>query len=167
MTATGVLPPADLSALRQLVDAYADAVDAKDIPTFLSLFAADGEVRVQPEDGPVESRFKGPDLGQAIETLASFHRTFHHVGGAVFEPDSADADRARGRVHCSAHHYDRTTNGPVDLVMMIRYLDRFHRVDGRWLIEERQVVIDWTELHPAHPARRAGRPVTQSLPPRT
>ena len=73
-----------------------------------------------------------------------------------------DGARATGRVHCMAHHYQRTGNGPVDLVMMIRYLDRYDRtVDGNWLIADRQVVVEWTELHPAHPLRRS-RPRSSS-----
>jgi hypothetical protein len=37
--------------------------------------------------------------------------------------------------------------------MMIVYLDRYVRDGDAWLIAERQVEIQWTELHPAHRAR--------------
>jgi hypothetical protein len=85
--------------------------------------------------------------------VTGFFRTFHHVGGAVFAPGD-EPGTASGRVHCLAHHYDRTGNGPVDLVMMIRYHDHY-RKDGQWRITERRVAIEWTELHAAHPRRKA------------
>jgi hypothetical protein len=150
----GRLTEADLLELRQLVDAYADAVDAKDESGFAALFTADGVLRVQGDDGPVENEWAGTALPGSFEPLKPYYRTFHHVGGAVFEP--AD-DGATGRVHCLAHHYQRTANGPVDLVMMIRYHDRYSSRGGAWRIAERRVSIEWTELHPAHPSRRPAR----------
>lgn len=145
----------DRVALRGLVDAYADAVDRRDQAAFLALFVPDGVLRVQPEDGPAEAEYRGEQILASFDVLAPFYRTFHHVGGAVF--DGGD-DRAAGRVHCVAHHYERTRNGPVDLTMMIRYLDAYTRqTSGGWLLAERQVAIQWTELHAAHPARRPRR----------
>jgi hypothetical protein len=148
------LTEADLLELRHLVDSYADAVDAKDEKRFTGLFTTDGVLRVQGDDGPVENEWSGPALVGSFEPLRPFNKTFHHVGGAVFE---ASADGASGRVQCLAHHYQRTSNGPVDLVMMIRYHDRYSTQGGSWRIAERRVAIEWTELHPAHPARRPRR----------
>jgi hypothetical protein len=39
--------------------------------------------------------------------------------------------------------------GGTDLVMFIRYLDTYRRASGRWGIDERQVVVDWTERRAA------------------
>lgn len=150
----GELTEADLLQLRQLVDTYADAVDRVDETRFLNLFTSDGTLRVQADEGPVENEWAGSELTGSFEPLRPYHRTFHHVGGAVFE---GTADGASGRVHCLAHHYQRTGNGPVDLVMMIIYHDRYARQDGGWRITERRVAIQWTELHPAHPPRRGSR----------
>ena len=157
MSAVARLTVEDTNSLSYLVDAYADAVDRRDATALARLFTPDGRVRVLAEGGPVESSYQGAALPDLLGSLAGYDRTFHHVGGRVFEADSAgDAIRAMGRVHCLAHHYQRTSNGPVDLVMMIRYIDGYDRtVDGHWLIADRQVVIDWTELHPAHPFRRS------------
>jgi len=156
--ARGGLAAEDMVALRQLVDAYAAAVDRRDGAALLALFGSEAQLRVQGENGPVESSYQGPAITESLATLAGFHRTFHHVGGAVFEAVPNDASQATGHVHCLAHHYDRSSNGPVDLVMMIRYLDRYSRgADDRWLIADRQVVIDWTEMHAAYPTRRVIR----------
>ncbi len=150
------LPAADAIELRQLVDRYADAVDRRDGPAVAGLFAPDGVLRVQADGGPIEAEFAGAGVAGVLETLVAYHRTFHHVGGAVFEAGPAPGG-ASGRVQCIAHHYERTGNGPVDLEMMIHYHDRYSRETGRWLIAERRVAIEWTELHPAHPVRRAPR----------
>ncbi len=155
MTAVANLTTEDTASLNRLVDAYADAVDRRDAAALIGLFTPQGRLRVQAEDGPVESCFEGAAVADLLDTVAGYDRTFHHVGGRVFEAGGqGDGARASGRVHCLAHHYQRTANGPVDLVMMIRYLDNYDRtVEGSWLIADRQVVIDWTELHPAHPVR--------------
>lgn len=145
------LTTADLVDLRHLVDAYADAVDRLDERAFASLFTPDGVLRVQADDAAVESEWSGPELAGSFEPLRPYQRTFHHVGGATFKPSP---DGAEGRVYCLAHHYQKTANGPVDLVMMIRYHDRYARAGGAWRIAERRVAIEWTELHPAHPSRR-------------
>jgi hypothetical protein len=148
----------DVVALRHLVDAYADAVDRRDGDALVALFDSEAQMRVQGEQGPVESSYQGPAIIESLATLAAYHRTFHHVGGAVFEAVPSEDRQATGRVHCLAHHYERSSNGPVDLVMMIRYLDRYSKgSDARWLIADRQVVIEWTELHAAYPTRRVIR----------
>jgi SnoaL-like protein len=143
--------PDDVVALRHLVDCYADALDRRDAEALRALFTDDGLIRMQSDDGPVEAEWAGQAVGDAIGAVAGYHRTFHHVGGCVFEEDG---DGARGRVHCLAHHYERTGNGPVDLVMMIRYHDRYRRAGVVWRISERRVSVEWTELHPAHPKRK-------------
>ncbi len=154
------LGPNDLVELRHLVDRYADAVDRRDASALAALFEPDGAVVVQADSAPEESRWAGADLPGLLDSLVAYQRTFHHVGGAVFEPDEPpgeppDGAAARGRVHCLAHHYQRTDSGPVDLVMALRYHDRYRRLPGSgWRMAERRVAVEWTELHPAHPRRR-------------
>jgi hypothetical protein len=144
--------PEDEVALRRLVDRYADAVDGRDSEVLRHLFTTTGVLRVQADGGPVENEWSGAGVVQSLDVLAGFDRTFHHVGGCVFDDDG---EAVTGRVHCLGHHYERTGNGPVDLVMMIRYHDRYERQSDGWRIAERRVAIQWTELHPAHPKRRA------------
>ena len=148
------MTPDDLVTLRHLVDRYADAVDSRDGVRLRGLFTEDGVLRVQADGSAVENEWSGDDVVRSFDALSTFHRTFHHVGGCVFEDGS---DGPVGRVHCVAHHYERTTNGPVDLVMMITYHDRYVQESGEWRIAARRVSIEWTELHPAHPKRRTVR----------
>jgi hypothetical protein len=73
--------------------------------------------------------------------------TMHFIGNHFAE---IDVDEAMGITYCIANHLraDRS-----NLVMMVRYLDRFVRgSDGEWLIADRSVVIDWTETRQADPA---------------
>jgi hypothetical protein len=149
------LTAGDLTELRSVVDRYADAVDRRDPDALVALFGPTGRLRTGgggAGGGDGEGGWTGPAVADVISTVSSYARTFHHVGGAVFE--EAGPGEATGRVHCSAHHYDRTANGPVDLVMHIVYQDRYRRDGERWLIEDRLVDVAWTELHPAHPLRR-------------
>jgi hypothetical protein len=148
------MTPEDLAALRHLVDRYADAVDSRDGDRLRALFTEDGVLRVQADGGAVENEWTGDDVVRSFDPLAGFHRTFHHVGGCVFDDGP---DGPVGRIHCQAHHYERTTNGPVDLVMMINYHDRYTKPGDGWRIAERRVAIEWTELIPAHPKRREAR----------
>lgn len=152
------LQPADSVALRDVVDRYADAVDRRDAEALRTLFADDGVLRVQTDDGPVESEWSGPDVVRSLDAVAPYSMTLHHIGGCVFTGgDGPGGTSASGRVRCLAHHYDRTDNGPVDLVMMIVYHDSYIRPADAWRISERRVAIQWTELHPAHPKRRPAR----------
>ena len=145
------LGPADLAELRQLVDRYADAVDRRDGAALVDLFDTGGTVTVQADGGPVEASWTGAGVADLLHSLAGYPMTFHHVGGAVFE---GEGEAAVGRVSCLAHHYQRTESGPVDLVMAVRYHDRYRRRSAGWRMSERRVAVQWTELHPAHPARR-------------
>jgi hypothetical protein len=144
--------PAVAIALRDVADRYADAVDRRDADALVGLFTDDGVLRVQADGGPVENEWTGSEVVRSLDVIAGFNRTFHHVGGCVFE--ATGEDRATGRVQCLAHHYERTGNGPVDLVMMIRYHDVYVQRSTGWQIAERRVAIEWTELHPAHPRRK-------------
>ncbi|HET6965139.1 MAG TPA: nuclear transport factor 2 family protein [Acidimicrobiales bacterium] len=143
----------DVLALRRLADLYADAVDRRDAAALAEVFAPDGRLVVQPDGAPVQSEWTGAHITGILEPLHRYDSTFHHVGGSVLEEDG---DGATGRVHLTAHHYERTGNGPVDLVMFIVYHDRYTRGPGGWRIQDRRVAVQWTELHPAHPAKRPG-----------
>lgn len=144
----------DLHALRRLADLYADAVDRRDAAALKQVFAPDARLVVQPDGAPVESEWSGEGIAGMLDSLERYDSTFHQVGGCVFD-EGEDGEGATGRVHLAAHHYERTANGPVDLVMFIVYHDRYTPRPEGWLIQERRVAVQWTELHAAHPGRRA------------
>lgn len=136
--------------LAELSARYAAGADRRDPDLFASAFVPDGRLR----------RFDGADSTHALTDrqghealrevpglLARYDHTTHEVGQARY---ALDGDLATGEVHCTATH---VTGGerPQALVMHIRYLDTYRRVDGRWGIEDRRVVVDRSERRPVGP----------------
>ena len=118
------------------------------------MFAPDGVLRVFDPGAVDEPRsvMQGPeDLARVIERIAVYEATFHVLGQATY----AASDRgATGEVYCTARHLTRTRHGATEFTMLIRYLDRYAVVDGRWRIADRSVVVDWTSLQTAVPPVR-------------
>lgn len=71
------------------------------------------------------------------QVLPHFTATHHLVGDPLIR---RDGDVAQVDTYCVAHHVGTDT----DLVLGLRYVDRFERRDGRWLIARRVCVFDWT-----------------------
>jgi hypothetical protein len=59
-----------------------------------------------------------------------------------------DGDRASGVVYCLAHHNTVCDGVPHNLVMTIRYHDRYRRTAAGWRFEHRKIVRFWNELRP-------------------
>lgn len=106
----------------------------------------DGRLRrLDPADAPapVTDRQGRAVLTEVPALLGRYARTFHHLGQARYD---VHGDVATGEVYCTARHV--TTDDPPEVhVMHIRYADRYRRVDGRWGIEDRRVLVDWSERH--------------------
>ena len=64
-------------------------------------------------------------------------------------------DRAEGEVYCQAHHLTAVDGETRDLVMTIRYRDRYARTPEGWRIASRRVVRLWNELRPVMAERTA------------
>lgn len=141
---------ADRIALRELVERYALAVDARDLDTVVGLFTEDGVMlsHLMPgtEETPFERRGHG-QLRRALELgLAQYKRTTHVIGGQVIE---LEGDEATGATVCLAHHvYGTDDGGERLLVMAIRYGDRYRRQDGFWRFGERRLKLEWREDRP-------------------
>jgi hypothetical protein len=54
-------------------------------------------------------------------------------------------------VYCTARHLTKTRHGATEFTMLIRYNDRYAKVDGGWRIAERAVLVDWTAMQTAVP----------------
>ena len=142
---------ADRLALRELVERYAQAVDAKDVDTVVGLFADDGSLvsHIPPgtDESPLEQHGHH-QLRRALEAgLARYRATTHMIGGQVVE---AAGDGATGVTVCRAHHlYDSRRDGeggnPRMLVMALRYHDRYVRSAGGWRFARRLLRLDWLE----------------------
>ncbi|SEP19864.1 nuclear transport factor 2 family protein [Trujillonella endophytica] len=138
-------PDAELGALSRR---YAAAADNGDAAAFAAVFTPDGRLAVHyPADGDRPSTdLRGTGALTAVpgRLAERFDRTFHLLGQVGTEPDG---DEATGLVYCLAHHLSRSAG--TDLVMFLRYRDRYRRGDdGAWRIAERVGRIEWTETRP-------------------
>lgn len=79
----------------------------------------------------------------ALRLLAG---TMHLVGNHLVE---IDGDRARCETYCTAFHWADPANGTLENVTTgIRYVDRFERRGGEWLIAERFAFREWIRTEP-------------------
>jgi hypothetical protein len=134
--------------LYDLAARYAAGADRRDSDLFISAFLPEGRLRrYEPADAPAPASDRGGHaaLAEVPSLLGRYAQTFHHLGQARYE---LDGDVATGEVYCLAHHLT-DDDPPVVHVLHIRYADRYRRVDGRWGIEDRRVLVDWTERRPA------------------
>lgn len=81
----------------------------------------------------------------------------HIIGNALFEV------RDDGDIFVESYHVAHETyaegDGRVFFHIGGRYLDTFRKVDGRWLIQHRDIVYDWSRVMPA--TRPFWNPATQ------
>ena len=81
------------------------------------------------------------------DVLPHFRATMHFVGPPYIR---LDGDTAHVDTYCIAHHVGADT----DMVLGLRYVDRFERRDGCWLIAKRVCAFDWTYTVPFDPAHQ-------------
>lgn len=139
-------PNLELEALSRR---YAAAIDHRDIAGLLSVFAADATMRVeQPGQKPGNLAGHG-EIERIIGIVRRFPRTAHVLGQGLFQ---IDGELAEGEVYCTAHHFSTSASGSGrDLVMHIRYIDRYATGDDRnWRILHRTVCVDATEDREVH-----------------
>jgi hypothetical protein len=84
------------------------------------------------------------------EVLPHFEATMHFVGPPNIRIDGDAGDVAHCDTYCEAHHVDTDT----DMILGLRYVDRFERRDGKWLIAKRVCAFDWTYTIPYDPAKK-------------
>jgi hypothetical protein len=134
------------SNLRDLAVRYAIAVDDRDSAAFVSVFAEDAEliVRAPPGSGRSDRTHRGTDeIGRIPQRMLRYERTFHMLGQSDY---TIDGDRASGTVYCQAHHLSTGADGGRDLIMYIRYRDRYKDLGkGIWRIASREVDVQWME----------------------
>jgi hypothetical protein len=151
---------ADRLALRELVDAYALAVDRRDEAWFRSLWLPDARLTTQQGDGVPQTDLHGVDaIAQVTTLIGRFVLTLHLVANHVCQVDD-DGDHATGEAYCIGHHLTPTGDGRHDdLVMAIRYVDRYQRDGtGAWRFASREVRKQWTrhETVDGHPPEEPG-----------
>lgn len=85
--------------------------------------------------------------------------TTHFMGNLCFH--HLEADEAQTETYAIAHLLRPGTPAPRVVMRSLRYLDRWRRVDGRWLIRARRHTLDWScELPATFAAALAQRTTT-------
>lgn len=138
---------ADMAELNQLAYRYAAAVDTCDVDMFLSVFHPEARVRVfQPDDDVPFTTATGHDeLAQIPKAIRErFTRTAHLMTNHLL---SLDGHSASGTLLCTARHLHASAVGGVDLVVVIRYVDRYERRQESWRILDREIRFLWSETH--------------------
>ena len=131
----------DERSIRALALAYAHHADRREPELLAALFEPDAPLRMVWRTGstpPAESRGHR-QIAHVVGQLRQFPTTFHFVGNHLVE---VTGDEATGEVYCEAHHL--SADG-VDLVMFIRYSDRYRRDGATWRFAERELLVDWME----------------------
>lgn len=81
-----------------------------------------------------------------IPALAGMRRTQHFLGNMLVE---LDGDTATAETYCRAYHEVDGEDGPVEMEVGGRYLDRLEKRDGEWRIATRRYVHDWNRNTPS------------------
>lgn len=130
----------DRAAARDLVEAYALAVDRAAAGEVAELFAPDGELvlfMTPPGETQTAIRRGREEIAEALGTLTRYRATHHTISSSQA---IVDGDRATGETRCEAHHVE----GDQDTVLYLHYLDDYLRVDGRWTFARREVHARWS-----------------------
>jgi len=130
---------ADTEAVRALVVAYAERLDAGDLDGVARLF----------EDAVLHPARSGRALAGAdavrhlydpvIRYEDGTPRTQHMLGNLAV---SVDADGGHAASHCTFTVWQARPGGTLGPVLAGRYDDRFARVAGRWRFTERVISPD-------------------------
>lgn len=124
----------DRDAIHQLFVDYGKHLDAGDLDSYVSLYAADGEVML----GPM-GRAQGREEIRALMSgvLAHAGASFHIISSPSVE---LDGDRAASSVMWTVIAKD--ADGKPKLTMLGRHVDELVREDGTWRIAVRRGLID-------------------------
>lgn len=138
-------------AIRQLVDAYADCADRRDIDGQMALFTDDVEYVVYADRrNPLPTtKLRGrAALTPICLQLEQYQISAHINGQSTIRIDGA---RASGVTGSLVHHIKVEATQCIVTLTALHYLDSFVKRNNLWLIRQRQVMVDWTETRTLPP----------------
>lgn len=133
--------------LHDLVCAYSRAVDRLDYALMASVWAPDATVDVGVFTGPADAY--SHVITQPNPALV---RCSHMITNEWFV---VDGNEARGECYVTAATTVNMEGVESHMLVGGRYLDRFVCSDGRWKIQRRLFVQDWSRLQDIHPEAEA------------
>jgi SnoaL-like domain len=138
---------ADRSELTELAYRYASAVDGRDRDAFLAVFHREGRLSTFAPNAtePFAVQTGHEELAWIPGVMRDrFAATMHVMTNHLLE---IEGDTATGTVYCSARHLFPNPMGGMDLVVLIRYEDRYRRDEGVWRILDREIHFLWSETY--------------------
>ncbi|MBI2867730.1 MAG: nuclear transport factor 2 family protein [Chloroflexi bacterium] len=120
---------------------YCRAVDRCDEPLLRSVYHPDAtdERHLSPETAP-------EFCARAMATVRTMKLTEHSISNVLIE---LKGDVAYSEAYCHAYHRIERDGKDYDVVVGLRYLDRFERRNGMWKIAKRRVAYDWNRSDPS------------------
>ena len=128
----------DESELRALSATYMRGLDRLDAELVRSVFADDATTHYGAFRGGAAEM---PEM--AMKALSAYRATQHQLGQINL---TIEGDHATGEVYFQAFHQHATEG--FDRFICGRYIDRYARREGRWLMTHRTEVVDWTRTEP-------------------
>lgn len=125
----------DREAIRDVVLRYCRAVDRCDEELLRSVYWPDAIDHHGVASGTVEEL-----VASLMPILRSTDQNSHQIGNILIE---LAAPRAAVESYVLAYHRLRTDQGPQDLFVGARYVDRMEKRGEEWRIAERRVLYDW------------------------
>jgi hypothetical protein len=141
----------DREAIRDVIAAYAHAIDRRRWDMMERLFHTDATFGF----GPIEGGWRG-FVDQARSIIDPCIATQHQLGQTLIafdSPDTADTETYMTAMHIVPPGYPATQvfrdrGETYSAVIAGRYVDRFERRAGEWRIARRQGLYDWREYRP-------------------
>jgi 3-phenylpropionate/cinnamic acid dioxygenase small subunit len=126
-------------AIENLIYRYAERIDAGDLAGVAELFT---HGRIQAAPGIV---FEGAEQVRSMYDSATrlyddgTPRTRHTTTNVAIETDD-EAGTAAARAYYTV--FQQTDELPLQPIIAGRYADTFHRVDGQWWFDTREIFVD-------------------------
>jgi hypothetical protein len=136
---------ADRLAIRELVDAYAHCADRREAEAQKALFTDDTHFLVYMNGAgtePTEELRGREELTPVFAALKQYEVTMHFNGQST---TNLDDTHATGETYCIAHHVFTADGERKIMVAYLRYADAFVKHDGRWLFEERNPYLEFSD----------------------
>jgi hypothetical protein len=132
----------DVQAIRGVLARYWRGVDRRDEALLRSVYHPDA----RDDHGHYAGDVDGFITFVEREVHARFRCTMHKLGNAHIE---VVGDVAYAESYAIAHHIRSDDDVDIDdLVMGIRYVDRFERRAGVWRIADRELRFEWQRVEP-------------------
>ncbi len=134
---------ADILAIQQQIYNYCRSVDRLDVPLGHGVFHDDSYA-----DFPT---YKGTGQGW-IDAVCKEHLNFlHHSHQVTNVIIHVDGDRAGSEAYVTANLRQQDGDRVTNRMFSARYIDKWSKRGGKWAIDRRDCVVDFSELRDVTP----------------